>query len=133
MAASPDPIATAFALRELGAVVQNSHTGDVIHIDFRPMANGANDEEVAQLPVFTKLRELYLAKTGVTNEGLKIIGGLRSLRLLDLSATAVSDAGLVHLENLDQLQMLILSGTRVTREGVKPLRQKLLGTRIVLL
>ena len=51
--------------------------------------------------------------------------GLTKLRQLNLSRTAITDEGLAHLSGLARLSLLDLRGTRVTAAGVKTLSKTL--------
>ena len=51
--------------------------------------------------------------------------GLTRLKQLYLTGTQVTDAGLVHLKGLNNLSVLTLSGTQVTDEGKRDLQQAL--------
>ncbi len=66
---------------------------------------------------------MNIARTKVSDEGLKKLLKLRSLKKLDLSENSITDAGLKEsvskMENLDELN---LSGTKVTDAGVASLR-----------
>ena len=61
-------------------------------------------------------------KSKITDEGLKIVGGLRELWRLDLNATKVTDKGLVHLRGLTRLKWLCIDDTKVTEAGLKHLK-----------
>ena len=68
------------------------------------------------------LRELSLAFTEVTDEGLKELRGLTELESLSLdSCPGVTDAGLRELAGLSDLQSLTLAGTRVKGPGLRDL------------
>ena len=67
------------------------------------------------------LHDLQISMTGVSDEGLKELTGLKELHTLDLRLTKVKDAGLKHLARLKNLQSLNLSHTAVTDAGLKEL------------
>ena len=50
------------------------------------------------LKELTKLRELYLPETNVTDAGLENLKELKHLRYLDLRKTKVTDAGVNELQ-----------------------------------
>ncbi len=77
----------------------------------------------ADLEQIPDLRQLLLARTRITDIGLRAITNLRSLRTLDLGETAVSDRGLEDLAGL-QLTSLNLSGTQITDAGLVILRRQ---------
>jgi hypothetical protein len=62
-------------------------------------------EEVTQV---TRLRNLSLGNSTITEDGLARIAGLQSLESLGLSRTNISDRGLEDLENLRNLRHLWL-------------------------
>lgn len=79
-------------------------------------------QNVSQLP---GLEELSLDSTKITDAGLAPLSKLRSLKKLSLCNTAVTDAGLVHLAKIRSLKYVFLDGTQVTPEGMRKLKQSL--------
>jgi internalin A len=71
----------------------------------------------------TKLRELWLDTTKVTDDGLAVLTRLPNLGLLYVSGLRITDAGLERLATLKKLQVLSLEGTDVTDEGLASLRE----------
>ncbi|MEY4940321.1 MAG: hypothetical protein RIQ93_2056 [Verrucomicrobiota bacterium] len=63
-----------------------------------------------------------LARTKVTDAGLKSVASWPNLRTLDLSRTAVTSDGLSALQSLDKLETLNLTGTLVDDTGVARVR-----------
>lgn len=83
-------------------------------------AAGFGDEQILRLePVAERIVSLDLAKSQVTDEGLKIVGKMTSLEKLHLENTRVTDAGIAHLTSLKQLNYLNLYGTGVTNQLFK--------------
>ena len=80
------------------------------------------DAGLKNLRGLTKLRELNLRCTRVTDEGLEHLAGLTNLEALYLDATQVTDAGLRHLESMKKLRSLGLSETQVTDAGLRDLQ-----------
>ncbi len=76
------------------------------------------DELMASVASLSRLEELDLQGSGVTDIGLSQIGGLTGLRRLALSGTAISDAGMVHLRGLTGLEELTLSRSRIGDAGL---------------
>ena len=73
------------------------------------------DEVLAEkVKGLTKLKELYLNNTKITDAGLVHLKGLTKLERLWLSNTQVTDAGLMHLKILTKLERLHLWNTQVT-------------------
>ncbi len=64
---------------------------------------------------------LIVARTQITDEGLRQFAGAGTLFGLDVSDTRVTDAGLAHLKSLPNLRYLQLAGTRVTTAGLTQL------------
>ena len=79
------------------------------------------DGVVGKLPHPQRAFGLDLAKTKVTDIGLKEVAALKSLQSLELGATQVTDAGLKELAGLKGLQSLSLGATKVTDVGLKEL------------
>ena len=75
-------------------------------------------------PVADLIVDAELARTKVTDKGLKTLAGFANLRSLDLSHTAVTSRGLPSLTNLSKLESLNLTATDVDDEGVLPFRRK---------
>jgi hypothetical protein len=69
----------------------------------------------------SRLTQLDLRYTNVSDEGLKHLGSLSSVKTLCLSGTRVSDVGLRHLSSLLLLEELDLRGTGVTEEALREL------------
>jgi hypothetical protein len=81
------------------------------------------DAALARLaPIGELIVEAELARTRITDVGLKALGGFTQLRRLDLSHTSVSNAGLAALRNLTRLEALNLTGTQVDDAGVAALK-----------
>jgi hypothetical protein len=75
---------------------------------------------------------LYMANTGVTDEGLRHLAGLPSIEQLGIGnvdprddrhpPSAVTDAGLVHLKGLTTLKALDLGGLPITDAGLEAVK-----------
>ena len=86
------------------------------------VAKDFNDASLATLsPVADKLTAIDLARTKVTDAGLKSLAGMKNLTEVHLEGTAVTDAGLDNLTGLASLEYLNLYGTKVTDAGAKKL------------
>jgi len=102
---------------------QNPRDGLILRTVSAP--ERCDDKVLAALkPVADLIVDAELARTRITDEGMKSLGGFANLRSLDLSHTAVTSRGLPSLINLGKLESLNLSSTEVDDEGVLPLRQK---------
>ncbi len=73
-------------------------------------------------PQFKNLTLLNLARTRITDDGLRHLKDYPRLAVLNLSQTSISDAGLKHLWGLTRLQEVVVDRTKVTIEGVRELR-----------
>lgn len=84
-----------------------------------------NDAALAALaPVADLIVEAELARTKVTDAGMKTVAGWANLRRLDLSHTAVTSAGLGELKPLGKLSWINLTATQVDEAGVAALRER---------
>jgi len=84
-----------------------------------------DDRTVAALkPIADLIVDAELARTRITDAGMKTLGSFVNLRSLDLSHTAVTSHGLASLTNLGKLESLNLTATDVDDEGVLPFRRK---------
>jgi internalin A len=81
-----------------------------------------SDARLADLGGLTRLRSLGLHKTRVGDQGLANLKGLPALRVLWLNRSAVTDAGLAHLEDRTDLEALSLRETAITDAGLVHLK-----------
>ena len=107
----------------LGApITAIAHGSDKMQFDAVSVTKTFGDREIGELvPLGGALVEVNLARTQVTDEGLKTLGNMGSIRKLRLENTKVGDEGLKYLANLAQLEYLNLYGTRVTDAGIASL------------
>jgi hypothetical protein len=75
-------------------------------------------------PVADLIVDAELARTKVTDDGIKALSSFVNLRSVDLSRTAVTSNGLAPLANLGKLESLNLTATEVDDQGVLPFRRK---------
>src|SRR5260370_3867313 len=80
-----------------------------------------SDSDRTELCELHRLRALGLNGSGVTDAGMRTVGGLTGLKSLQVHATKVTDTGLKELKGLRRLKCLTLTGTRVTDAGLKEL------------
>ena len=114
---------------------QNPRDGMILRTVSSP--ERCNDAVLAALrPVADLIVDAELARTKITDAGLRTLAGFRNLRSVDLSHTAVTSRGLAPLASLNKLESLNLTSTDVDDEGVQPFRRKpglrhiyLFGTR----
>jgi uncharacterized membrane protein len=84
-----------------------------------------DDVAVARLKVIGMLIvDAELARTKVTDAGLKTLATFSNLRAVDLAHTAVTSAGVPILARLSRLESLNLTATAVDDAGVTALRRK---------
>lgn len=69
------------------------------------------------------LKELRLSSTVITNDGIKAIPKLSHLRKLNLSSTKIDNGAIQYFLKLENLTHLNLDGTNVTLNGIKELRK----------
>lgn len=75
-------------------------------------------------PVADLIIDAELARTKITDAGMKSVAAFNNLRTVDLSHTGVTSRGLAPLESLAKLESLNLTATNVDDEGVLPFRRK---------
>lgn len=78
---------------------------------------GITDDGLKHLQGIKQLRTLNLASTRISNEGLRILKKVKKLQRLDLTMTSISDSGLKNLALLRNLQEVDLTSTKVTSAG----------------
>ncbi|WP_439622034.1 protein kinase domain-containing protein [Gemmata sp.] len=76
------------------------------------------------------LKELNLARTGVTATGLAVFKDFKRLSIVYLDRTPTTDAGLAHLMDGDSLSSIFLRATKVTRTGVAAFAKAQPGCRV---
>lgn len=72
-------------------------------------------------PIADKIASLDIARSKVTDGGLKAVAAMKNLKELHLEGTAIGDAGLDHLKGLAELEYLNLYNTKVTDAGIAKL------------
>ncbi|MES2695182.1 MAG: c-type cytochrome domain-containing protein [Verrucomicrobiota bacterium] len=83
-----------------------------------------DDAVLAKLaPVRTLIVEAELARTKITDAGLKTLGTWENLREADLTKTKVTSAGMSELGGLKKLEVLNLTNTAVDAAGITTLKQ----------
>ncbi|HUR57869.1 MAG TPA: c-type cytochrome domain-containing protein [Opitutaceae bacterium] len=82
--------------------------------------NDAALEKIA--PVAGLIVEAELARTKVTDAGLKVLARCENLRAVDLTRTAVTSDGVAVLAGLKKLEVVNLTGTAVDDAGVAQLK-----------
>ena len=70
------------------------------------------------LPIADKITSLDIARSKVTDVGLKALAGMKHLKELHLEGTGITDAGLDQLKDLEELEYINLYSTKVTDAGM---------------
>jgi mono/diheme cytochrome c family protein len=73
------------------------------------------------VPIADKITSLDIARSKVTDAGLKALAGMKNLKELHLEGTGISDAGLDQLKGLAELEYINLYNTKVTDAGMAKL------------
>jgi hypothetical protein len=110
-------------IRQTGALAMPlAQNTNLVEVDFNLIGDHVADAQLADLaPVDQQVAALNLARTHVTDDGLKALEPLKNLRKLHLENTKIGDAGLTHLKGLTHLEYLNLYGTQVTDSGLAQL------------
>ena len=74
--------------------------------------------DLAPLAKLTRLHDLDLHGTAITDESIPALAGLTALRRLDLQGTNISDAAIATLERLPLLESLNLYRTKISNDGL---------------
>ena len=130
--AIPEPQLPQVAAADAGAIDKIRQSGalamplaqntNLLEVDLNLVGDHIDNAQLDSLqPLSKQLFALNLARTKVTDDGLKDLEGLSNLRRLHLENTKVSDAGLAHLKGLSNLEYLNLYGTQVTDAGLAEL------------
>jgi hypothetical protein len=77
---------------------------------------------VAEIATLTELRNLDLAFSTITDDGLAQLKDLQNLRSMGLSGTPVTDRGVAYLEKLQGLQYVWLSKQTISKAAVDKLK-----------
>ena len=97
-----------------------SRLDGVTNLEELYLAGTAFDDEAAiLLSRFSKLRQLRVSQTQISDQGLAHLAKLKSLTILDLSENSqISDTGLRHLAGMNQLQNLNLWRVNIMDSGI---------------
>lgn len=107
MPKQPDSAELIDQLKSQGAQIRLRKSGQVHTLDFSPCQTKPNDQQIAALD------------------------RLQSLEVLDCQDAPITDASIDALLSHPSLKLLTLTGTNITAEGLKRLRQNMIGCRIV--
>jgi hypothetical protein len=87
-------------------------------VDAELARTNVTDTGLKTLGRFENLRSLDLTRTNVTSAGLASLTALKHLELLNLTDTAVDDAGVAQLSAVPSLKRIWLFGTKATASGL---------------
>ena len=73
-----------------------------------------SDSGVKALAAWENLRTIDLTRTAVTSRGIEALAALKNLEMLNLTNTTVDDSGVRALQELPQLKRIWLFGTKAT-------------------
>lgn len=107
-------------LKRLGFTYDTDANGHVTEINFNKRK--VTPQSLKLVAKFPSLEILILDKTGLTNDQLGRLTGLRNLKQISLEEDPINDAGLVHLKEMPGLTNLSLSKTKVTGRGLKHIK-----------
>ena len=122
---------TSEQINSIGGQTRRFKSGFLHTVNLREALIVIDDQWVRQLIGQTKLVELNLEGTAITDLALETLRKLPSLETLDLSETHITDHALDTLQNMHQLKVLALTSTQVTQEKIREIRASMLNTRIV--
>jgi hypothetical protein len=80
-----------------------------------------NDAAMAELAPLVKLKELYLPKSRMTSEGLKVLRGIPLLSVLSLGYCCGIENGLDHISHLSLTHLDLRSNRSLTAEQLLPI------------
>ena len=83
-------------------------------VDAELARTAVTDAGLKALVTFENLRTLDLTRTKVSSGGIEAIRGLKKLEQLNLTDTAVDDAGVAQLQSVPTLKRVWLFGTKAT-------------------
>ena len=121
---------TSEQINSIGGQTRRFKSGFLHTVNLREAEIVIDDQWVKQLIGQTKLVELNLEGTAITDLALETLRKLPSLETLDLSETHITDHALDTLQNMHHLKVLALTSTEVTQEKIREIRASMLNTRI---
>jgi hypothetical protein len=101
-------------------LLEVDYFGNVVAVD---LIGSGSDELLVEVSKLTRLEDLQLKGSEVTDAGLAFLSGLTGLKRLLLRETKVTDAGLIHLTGLSELEQLTLGSTECSDAGLRHLRR----------
>ena len=93
---------------------------------------GIGDEALKHLAGLKRLRHISMGKTRVTDAAVDILAPMKTqLTWLGFSYTGLGDAGLEKLKPFENLKELYCTGSKVSDGGVEALKEALPGVEII--
>jgi uncharacterized membrane protein/mono/diheme cytochrome c family protein len=84
-----------------------------------------SDEGMKSIGQLAVLRRLSLQNTSITDQGVATLASLANLQYLNLAGSKISDKGLSHLSTLKSLRKVFVYQTGVTATGIREMRSTL--------
>jgi hypothetical protein len=95
-------------------------TGKITSFDLSGwLTLSVEDADLESLRLSPRLRKINLARSAVTDDGMRHLAALANLRELSLWRTAITNAGIAELTGLKKLESLSLSQTAVSDDGLR--------------
>jgi hypothetical protein len=76
------------------------------------------DDDLLNTLGLSRLKNLSLGRTKVTDQGLAALAQCKELRWLDVSGLPITDQGLAHAKSSTKLTQLFLDGTKITADSL---------------
>ena len=118
-------------IESLDIPVRRFKSGRIHTVDLRPITESVDDATVERLSGLSKLTELFLSGSRITNEAIISLKQHKSLQTVDIQDTDVDDQAFETLVHMKHLKLLILTGTNVSDEAIQQARKQMINTRIV--
>jgi hypothetical protein len=93
--------------------VKFQYLTNLVHLNL----SGCGGCVYTQFQHLTSLTYLNLSESHITNDGLRLIGGLTNIEYLNISVSGITHVGVRHIANLTKLTTLILNNTYITGEA----------------
>ena len=100
-------------------------------VELRLARSRVTDKGMKHLAAMPRLVHLDLKRTAVGDKGCAELSACKELRVLNLHDSEVGDAGLPHLVQLPHLESLYLWGSAATEKGIAVLQKRLPELQIV--
>ena len=122
---------TSEQINSIGGQTRRFKSGFLHTVNLREADIVIDDQWVKKLTGQTKLVDLNLEGSDITDSALETLSKLSSLETLDLSETLITDRALDTLKNMHHLKVLALTSTQCSQEKIREIRAAMLNTRII--